>query len=53
MAGYAVGGLLGGYLGDYAAVSWPIHGRIAVAQISVALGIPFAVLLMKVRIYFL
>jgi MFS family permease len=45
MAGVALGGLLGGCLGDAAAVYWPIHGRILVAQISVASGIPFACIL--------
>jgi hypothetical protein len=48
MAGVAVGGMLGGVLGDAAAIKWPVHGRIVVAQISVASGIPFAVLLTKV-----
>ncbi|KAG7670244.1 hypothetical protein NADE_006506 [Nannochloris sp. 'desiccata'] len=47
MAGVAVGGMLGGVLGDGAAIRWPVHGRIVVAQISVASGIPFAFLLTK------
>jgi len=48
LAGLAGGGLIGGILGDAAEQKWPGHGRIAVAQVSVASGIPFALLLMKV-----
>ena len=51
MAGVAIGGLLGGYLGDLAAIKWPMHGRIVIAQISVAVGIPYAFLLIQVREY--
>lgn len=47
MAGVAIGGLLGGQLGDMAAAKWPLHGRIVVAQISVASGIPYAFLLIR------
>jgi len=47
MAGVAIGGMLGGILGDAAAIRWPVHGRIYVAQVSVASGIPFAFLLTK------
>lgn len=47
MAGVAVGGMLGGVLGDGAAIRWPVHGRIVVAQVSVASGIPFAFLLIN------
>lgn len=43
-----VGGYLGGYLGDCAAVLWPFHGRIVVAQLSVAAGIPCAYILTTV-----
>lgn len=43
------GGFLGGYVGDWAAKRWPRHGRIAVAQFSVGVGIPLAVLLFKVH----
>lgn len=49
MAGYAIGGFLGGWLGDKAGLRFPMHGRIVVAQISVASGILFAFLLTKVR----
>ncbi len=48
-AGTAFGGLLGGVIGDWAAKHWPRHGRIAVTQFSVGVGIPFALLLLKVR----
>jgi MFS family permease len=45
----AVGGLLGGAVGDRAAERWPNHGRIAVTQFSVFIGIPFSLILLKVR----
>lgn len=45
----AAGGIFGGVLGDLAETKWPTHGRIIVAQISVFLGIPLAVLLIGVR----
>lgn len=48
LGGIAVGGLLGGALGDAAAKRWPSHGRLAVTQFSVATGIPFSLLLLKV-----
>lgn len=32
LAGTALGGLLGGAVGDAAAARWPAHGRIAVTQ---------------------
>ena len=38
----------GGYIGDKAAVRYPDHGRIFVVQFSVAIGIPFSLLLIKV-----
>lgn len=44
------GGLLGGYLGDRAAVRWPDHGRIFVVQISVATGPIFSIWLFKVGV---
>ncbi|KAK9861788.1 hypothetical protein WJX84_005582 [Apatococcus fuscideae] len=43
----AVGGLLGGWLGDKAALSYPNHGRIAVSQLSIGLGPIFTLLIMK------
>lgn len=45
----AIGGLIGGYVGDYAAKGWPHHGRIFACQFSVAIGIPFSVLILKVN----
>lgn len=48
LGGVALGGLLGGWVGDRAAARWPSHGRIAATQFSVASGIPFSLLLLKV-----
>lgn len=45
----AVGGLIGGWVGDRAAVRHPDHGRILVTQFSVACGPLFSILLLKVR----
>ncbi|PRW59549.1 MFS general substrate transporter [Chlorella sorokiniana] len=47
LAGTAVGGLIGGCVGDAAAQRWPLRGRIAVTQFSVSIGIPFAFLVFK------
>lgn len=47
LAGSAFGGLLGGWIGDRAAVRFPRTGRVAVAQFSVAIGVPLSVLLLK------
>ncbi|KAL4424385.1 hypothetical protein ABPG75_001686, partial [Micractinium tetrahymenae] len=51
LAGTAVGGLIGGFVGDAAAKRWPNHGRLAVTQaralFSVSIGIPYALLLLK------
>ena len=44
----AVGGLLGGWVGDFAASKFPHHGRIAVTQFSVFTGIPMSWLIIKV-----
>lgn len=44
LIGTALGGLLGGYLGDKAAQMWPNHGRIFVCQFSVFSGIPLSIL---------
>lgn len=43
----ALGGLVGGAFGDAAARQWPNHGRIAVCQLSVGLGVPLSALLFK------
>ncbi len=45
----ALGGLLGGYVGDVAAARSPHHGRIFATQFSVFIGIPFSLLIFKVR----
>jgi hypothetical protein len=47
LAGTAVGGLIGGCVGDAAAQRWPLRSRIAVTQFSVSIGIPFAFLVFK------
>ncbi len=44
----ALGGLLGGWVGDAAASRFPHHGRIAVTQFSVFTGIPMSWLIIKV-----
>lgn len=46
-AGTAVGGLLGGWLGDMANCRYPRWGRIAVAQFSVLSGLPLSFLILK------
>ena len=46
-AGAALGGVVGGAVGDWAATISPGHGRIYVCQFSVSMGIPFSLLLMK------
>ncbi len=48
LGGSALGGLLGGWLGDFAAGVSPNHGRIVVCQFSVFAGVPFSFLLFKV-----
>lgn len=44
----AIGGLLGGWVGDFAGSKWPDTGRIAVCQFSVFTGIPFSLIITKV-----
>lgn len=46
-AGAALGGVVGGAVGDWAAKKSPNHGRILACQFSVSMGIPFSLLLMK------
>ena len=48
LGGSALGGLLGGWLGDVAAARLPNTGRIAVCQFSVFIGVPLSILLFKV-----
>lgn len=38
---------LGGFIGDWAARRHPNHGRVAVAQVSVGLGVPLSVAMFK------
>eukprot|EP00887_Chlorella_sp_A99_P006616 scaffold3.g6616.t1 len=47
LAGTAAGSLVGGAAGDAAARRWPRHGRLAATQFSVAVGLPFAFILIK------
>lgn len=46
----AVGGFVGGWLGDLAAVKYPNYGRIAVCQFSVFAGVPLSLILLKVSL---
>lgn len=46
-AGAALGGVVGGVVGDWAAKRSHNHGRIFACQFSVSMGIPFSLLLMK------
>lgn len=43
----ALGGFLGGWLGDVAAAKFPSKGRIAVCQFSVFAGVPLSAVLFK------
>lgn len=43
----ALGGLLGGWLGDIAAQKYPNHGRVAVCQFSVGVGVPLALIVFQ------
>lgn len=47
LAGAALGGVLGGIVGDWAANRSHDHGRIWTCQVSVCTGIPFTLLLLK------
>lgn len=47
LAGAALGGFLGGFVGDWAAGVNSNHGRIFACQFSVAMGIPFTIVLLK------
>jgi hypothetical protein len=46
-AGAALGGILGGFVGDWAAKKNSNHGRILACQFSVFMGIPFSLLVLK------
>lgn len=43
----AAGGFIGGLVGDWAASKWPSHGRVAVCQFSVGVGVPLSIILFK------
>lgn len=43
----AVGGLIGGLVGDRAAQKFPDHGRIFACQFSVGVGVPLSLVLFK------
>lgn len=47
LAGAALGGVLGGFVGDWAASMNSDHGRILACQFSVSMGIPFTIVLLK------
>lgn len=47
LAANAVGGLLGGFVGDLAAARFLNHGRIAACQFSVGVGVPLSIILFK------
>lgn len=47
LAGTAIGGLVGGLLGDWAAKRSPNHGRVLMAQFSVGCGVPMAAIVYK------
>ena len=51
LGGTALGGLLGGFVGDLAAKRYPSHGRILVCQFSVVSGVPLSLLLLKVACF--
>ena len=46
--GTAVGGWIGGYVGDRAALWSPHHGRILICQLSVFAGVPLSLIILKV-----
>ncbi|KAL4423578.1 hypothetical protein ABPG77_004618 [Micractinium sp. CCAP 211/92] len=51
LGGTAFGAQLGGLIGDWAAKRYPNHGRVAVAQLSVGLGVPLSVAMFKALPY--
>ena len=46
--GTAVGGWIGGHVGDRAALWSPHHGRILICQLSVFAGVPLSLIILKV-----
>jgi MFS family permease len=47
LAGTALGGLIGGILGDWASKKSPNHGRVLMAQFSVGCGVPMSAIVYK------
>jgi len=47
LAGTALGGLIGGLLGDWASKRSPNHGRVLMAQFSVGCGVPMSAIVYK------
>ena len=47
LAANALGGLLGGCIGDFLAKRYPDHGRIVACQFSVGIGVPLSFILFK------
>lgn len=47
LVGQAFGGVIGGFVGDWAAQRYPAHGRVTLCQLSVASGIPFCILIFR------
>ncbi|KAH7618077.1 hypothetical protein Ndes2526B_g06979 [Nannochloris sp. 'desiccata'] len=47
LAGTALGGLIGGLLGDWASKRSPNHGRVLMAQFSVGCGVPLSAIVYK------
>jgi MFS family permease len=48
LGGTAIGALVGGILGDWAARYSPKHGRVLVAQFSVGISVPMSAVIYKV-----
>lgn len=47
LGGTALGALVGGTVGDWAAAKSPKHGRVFAAQFSVGIGVPLAIIIYK------
>ena len=47
LIGGGFGGLMGGWIGDRVASTYPNHGRILATQCSILIGVPFSLLIFK------
>lgn len=47
LIGGGLGGLMGGWIGDRVAATYPHHGRILATQFSIFIGVPFSLLIFK------